>query len=88
MSSLTELGLITKPTLCELIGNCSSLLVHPSLWIRQATAGFVSAAAKSLSILDVQSKLMPILSPYMQYSLIQIDKYLIYLGYMKLLDEN
>ncbi|KAI4461743.1 phosphoinositide 3-kinase regulatory subunit 4 [Holotrichia oblita] len=74
MSSLTELGLITKLTLCDLIGNCSSLLVHPSLWIRQATAGFVSAAAKSLSILDVQSKLMSILSPYMQYSLIQIDK--------------
>ncbi|KRT79355.1 HEAT domain-containing protein [Oryctes borbonicus] len=74
MSSLTELGLITKPTLCELIGNCACLLVHPSLWIRQAAAGFVSVAAKGLSILDVQSKLMPILSPYIQYSLIQIDR--------------
>ncbi|CAG9829186.1 unnamed protein product [Diabrotica balteata] len=74
MSSLTELGLITKPSLCELVTECSYFLVHPSLWVRQAVAGFISTAAKSLTILDVQCKMMPKLKIYMKYPLIQIDK--------------
>ncbi|KAG5888474.1 hypothetical protein JTB14_022104 [Gonioctena quinquepunctata] len=74
MSALTELGLNTKPALCELVTECSYFLVHPSLWVRQAVVGFISTAAKSLSILDVQCKILPKLRIYMKYSLIQIDK--------------
>lgn len=75
MSALTELGLITKPALCELVTECSYFLVHPNLWVRQAIAGFISSAAKTLSILDVQCKLVPKLKIYMKYPLIQVDKY-------------
>lgn len=74
MSSLTELGLITKPSLCELVAECSCFLVHPSLWVRQAVAGFLSTAANSISVLDVQCKIMPLLNIYMKYPLIQIDR--------------
>ncbi|CAH1115369.1 unnamed protein product [Psylliodes chrysocephalus] len=74
MSALTELGLITKPALCELVTECSYFLVHPNLWVRQAIAGFISSAAKTLSILDVQCKLVPKLKIYMKYPLIQVDK--------------
>lgn len=79
MSSLTELGLISKQGLCELVSECAPFLVHPSLWIRQAVAGFISTAAKSMSVLDVQCKLVPIISKYMKYSLIQNDRYVPYL---------
>lgn len=78
MTSITELGLITKQALCELVYECSSFLVHPGLWIRQALAGFISTAARTLSMLDVQCKIMPHLSVYMKYPLIQIDRYLLY----------
>lgn len=74
MTSITELGLITKQALCELVYECSSFLVHPGLWIRQAVAGFVSTAAKTLSMVDVQCKIMPHLTMYMKYPLIQIDR--------------
>lgn len=74
MSSLTELGLLTKPALCGLVAECASFLVHPNLWIRQAVVGFITTAAKTLSVLDVQCKLMPILKMYMKYELIQIDR--------------
>lgn len=74
MSALTELGLIKKTILFELIGECSPFLVHPNLWIRQSVAGFVSNASRTLSVLDVQCKIMPNISPYLQYSIIQIDK--------------
>lgn len=74
MAALTELGLMFKPAICELVTECSYFLVHPNLWIRQAVAGFVATAAKTLSLLDVQCKLMPHLRIYMKYPLIQIDK--------------
>lgn len=74
MSALTELGLLNKPAITELVEDTSCLLVHPNLWIRQAVVGFISTVAKTLSVLDVQCKVIPCLSPYMKYSLIQIDK--------------
>lgn len=39
------------------------LLVHPSLWLRQAAVGLVCACAGRLSPADVQCRLMPLLSP-------------------------
>lgn len=74
MSALTELGLLSKPAITELVADTACLLVHPNLWIRQAVVGFISVVAKTLSILDVQCKVIPSLTPYMKYSLIQIDK--------------
>lgn len=74
MAALAELGLFTEPALAELIGETACYFVHPNLWIRQAVAGFIAIAAKTLSVLDVQVKIMPKISPYMKYSLIQIDK--------------
>lgn len=76
MSALTELGLLQKTALCELVAETACYLVHPSLWIRQAVAGFMATAANTLTILDVQCKVMPHLSTFMKYQLIQIDKYI------------
>lgn len=75
MSALTELGLLQKTSLCELISETSCYLVHPSLWIRQAVAGFISTAARTLSVLDVQCKVMPHLNIFLKYQLIQIDRF-------------
>ncbi|XP_044262700.1 phosphoinositide 3-kinase regulatory subunit 4 isoform X2 [Tribolium madens] len=74
MSALTELGLLTKSALCEMVSECACFLVHPNLWIRHAVVGFITTTTKSLSILDVQCKIIPNLSIYMKYPLIQIDK--------------
>lgn len=76
MADLTDLNLLRKPALCELVSESVPFLVHPNLWIRQALAGFLSSAAKSLSLLDVQCKIMPHLRAYlMKQSLIQIEMY-------------
>lgn len=48
--------------------------VHPNLWIRHATVGFISAAARTLNIVDVQCKVQPIIQPYLKHQLIQIEK--------------
>lgn len=75
MTALTELGLMTKTALCEMVSECSCFLVHPNLWIRQAVVGFITTTTKTLSVLDVQCKIMTNLKIYMKYPLIQIDKY-------------
>ena len=77
MSALNELGLLTKPALCEMVSECSCFLVHPNLWIRQAVVGFITTTTRALSVLDVQCKIIPNLSMYMKYPLIQIDKYVV-----------
>lgn len=74
MSALTELGLLQKTSLCELISETACYLVHPSLWIRQAVAGFISKAAKTLTLLDVQCKVMPHITTFLKYQLLQIDR--------------
>lgn len=74
MAALTELGLLNKPALTELVADTACFLVHPNLWIRQAVVGFIAIVAKTLSIIDVQCKVIPSLMSYMKYSLIQIDK--------------
>ena len=47
-------------------------LLHPNLWIRQATARFVSATASILESVDVVVKLSTIVSPFMQRNVIQM----------------
>ncbi|KAJ8948165.1 hypothetical protein NQ318_009257 [Aromia moschata] len=68
MAALTELGLLSKPALCELVMECSYFLVHPSLWVRQAVAGVHLDGGQNAD------RMMPHLGTYMKYSLIQIDK--------------
>lgn len=77
MAALTELGLITKQQLRELISECAILLVHPNLWIRHAVVALICAASSWLSPLDVQCKIVPVVSPFMKYPLIQIEKYVL-----------
>ena len=67
MKYFTTLGLFAKSDLYELLTDVSPFLVHPNLWIRQGAAGFISSTAKyTLSLVDVQCKLMPIIQPYIK----------------------
>ena len=48
--------------------------VHPNIWIRHATVGFISKTARSLNVVDVQCKVLPIVQPYLKHPLIQLEK--------------
>uniref|UniRef100_A0A1B6KTS4 non-specific serine/threonine protein kinase n=1 Tax=Graphocephala atropunctata TaxID=36148 RepID=A0A1B6KTS4_9HEMI len=74
MSALTELSLLHKPAMYDLLGETACFLVHPSLWIRQAIVGFIKALAKTLNIVDVQCKVMSVIQPYLKTQVIQLDK--------------
>ncbi|XP_044003488.1 phosphoinositide 3-kinase regulatory subunit 4 isoform X2 [Aphidius gifuensis] len=73
MSTLTELGLLHKSALYQLLNETVVYLVHPNLWIRHATVGFISSTARTLNIVDVQCKVQAIIKNYLRHSLIQIE---------------
>lgn len=73
MADLAELGLIQKQMLYEFIGETVPFLCHPNLWIRHGAVGFVCAVAKTLSLADLQCKLMPLLQPFLSRNVIQLD---------------
>lgn len=74
MLHLTSLGLLQKVALYELLKETTAFLVHPNLWIRQATAGFISAAASQMDPIDVVVKLGAIVSPFLQKEVMQLKR--------------
>ena len=74
MLHLTSLGLLQKVALYELLKETTAFLVHPNLWIRQATAGFIAAAASQMDPIDVVVKLGAIVSPFLQKEVMQLKR--------------
>ncbi|XP_063709747.1 phosphoinositide 3-kinase regulatory subunit 4 [Culicoides brevitarsis] len=73
-TALTELDLIQKSGLVDFIKACGCYLNHPNLWIRHEVGGLISTAAKKLSPLDVQCKIMPSIVNHLKIQLIQVEK--------------
>ncbi|XP_070507478.1 phosphoinositide 3-kinase regulatory subunit 4 [Chironomus tepperi] len=73
-TALTEIGLLQKTSLIDFINEIACFLNHPNLWIRHEICGLISMAAKMLTPLDVQCKIMPSVAPHLKCPLIQIEK--------------
>ncbi|KAK9511150.1 hypothetical protein O3M35_005765 [Rhynocoris fuscipes] len=83
ITALTELSLLHKSSLYQLLDECSPFLVHPNLWIRQAVVGFISALARTLNMVDVQCKVMSEIEPYLKHKVIQLEKEVLVLNALK-----
>ena len=66
--------ILQKVALYELLKETTAFLVHPNLWIRQATAGFIAAAASQMDPIDVVVKLGAIVSPFLQKEVMQLKR--------------
>ena len=73
MSDLVSQGLLEKVAIFDMLRLTAPFLLHPNLWMRQATAGLVEAVAGKLDRVDIQVKLASIVSPFLKQSLIQIE---------------
>ncbi|XP_015367758.1 PREDICTED: phosphoinositide 3-kinase regulatory subunit 4 [Diuraphis noxia] len=74
MQQLIEKRLLQKTALYQLIRDVSCFLIHPNLWIRQATVGCFSATARMLDDVDVQCKILPVMKPYLKHSVLLVDR--------------
>lgn len=73
-TALAELGLLQKTSMVDFIAECACFLNHPNLWIRHEICGLISSSAKLLTALDVQCKIMPLVTPHLKCPLIQVEK--------------
>ncbi|XP_043192491.1 phosphoinositide 3-kinase regulatory subunit 4-like [Amphibalanus amphitrite] len=73
MHGLATLGLLSKPALYELLDEVVPMVVHPSLWARQAAVGFICACAGQLRVIDVQCRLLPRLEPFLSHPVAALD---------------
>lgn len=73
-TALAELGLLQKTSMIDFIAECACFLNHPNLWMRHEICGLISSSAKMLTALDVQCKIMPLVTPHLRCPLIQVEK--------------
>jgi phosphoinositide-3-kinase regulatory subunit 4 len=69
LESLVRLRLLSKHSLLELLPSALPILSHPGLWPRESALALVSASIHHLGPLDATVFLLPLLSPYLRYSL-------------------
>ncbi|KAI8905706.1 hypothetical protein DFJ77DRAFT_435262 [Powellomyces hirtus] len=74
LTSLGELGLLQKPKLKELASIVLPLVCHPNTWIRYGAVAFVACVARLLPPIDVRCVLYPMVKPYLQTNIAQIDQ--------------
>ncbi|CAG9570785.1 unnamed protein product [Danaus chrysippus] len=70
-TSLAELWLLPKQSLCDLVAESSVYLAHPNLWIRHEVCGLVSCVASLLNPIDVNCKILPLVWPHLKHKLMQ-----------------
>ncbi len=70
LETLLKLGLLSRHYILDLLpGSIVPLLVHSGVWPREATINLVVSVAVFLGPLDASIFLLPILTPYLCYSL-------------------
>jgi phosphoinositide-3-kinase regulatory subunit 4 len=64
-TAIADLGIFHRPSLWELVEIVARFTMHPNIWIREAAARFISAAAKYASIADRSAIITPLIKDYM-----------------------
>ena len=73
-ANMAELGLFQRSKIWELIDVVGRFTMHPNLWIREASAHFVSSATKFLSSADNHCIIIPLIRPYIKTSLTDFEE--------------
>ncbi|KAH8894114.1 ARM repeat-containing protein [Thozetella sp. PMI_491] len=66
LAELASLGLLSEPTIYELIDGVARFTMHPNIWIREAAAEFLAAGMRYLSPAYIQCMALPILRPFLK----------------------
>nr|XP_002121994.1 phosphoinositide 3-kinase regulatory subunit 4 [Ciona intestinalis] len=83
ISSLVELGLLPKNMIFELLKDTVPFLVHPCEWIRLSTVSFVCSCGTALDTIDIHCYVIPLLMPFLQYRILQVDDQQVLLSALK-----
>ena len=65
LAQLAGLGLLSRTKTWELVDLINRFTMHPSIWVREAAAEFLSRSAQYLAEADVRCILAPLVAPYL-----------------------
>uniref|UniRef100_H2Z3A5 non-specific serine/threonine protein kinase n=1 Tax=Ciona savignyi TaxID=51511 RepID=H2Z3A5_CIOSA len=83
IASLVELGLLPKNMMIELLKETVPFLVHPCEWIRLNTVAVICSCSQVLGTIDVHCYVIPLLLPFLQYQILQVEKHHVLLSALK-----
>ncbi len=66
LAELANLGLLSEPTIYELIDGIARFTMHPNIWIRESATEFLAAGMRFLSPAYVRCMAVPILIPFLK----------------------
>ncbi len=72
LASMAEIGLLQKATLWQVLTIVVRFLVHPSLWIREASTQFIASCGKQLSAADKYCIALPLLQPFLRTPILEL----------------
>jgi len=73
-ANMAELGLFQRAKTWELVDVVGRFTMHPNIWIREASAHFVSSATNFLSFADNHCIVTPLIRPYLKTSQTDYDE--------------
>jgi phosphoinositide-3-kinase, regulatory subunit 4 len=74
LASMAEIGLLQKATLWSVLLIVVRFLVHPSLWIREASAHFIASCGKHFSVADRHCIALPLLQPFLRTPILELSE--------------
>ena len=74
LASMADLGLFQRSTTWDLIHITTRFLIHPNVWIREATAHFVVNSSKFFSVADKYCILTPMVRPFLRVGILNFTE--------------
>ncbi|KAJ5894840.1 hypothetical protein N7495_006531 [Penicillium taxi] len=78
LAAMADLGLFQRSTIWDLFHITIGFLVHPNIWIREATVNLVVKSTKFLSVADIYSILTPLIRPFLKVEIVGFTEVEIY----------
>jgi phosphoinositide-3-kinase regulatory subunit 4 len=74
LAAMADLGLFQRSTTWDLLYITVSFLVHPNIWIREATVNLVVKTTKFMSKADIHSILTPLIRPFLKIKVMSLSE--------------
>ncbi|KAJ0418484.1 hypothetical protein BJY00DRAFT_177195 [Aspergillus carlsbadensis] len=74
LAAMADLGLFQRSTTWDLLHTTVRFLIHPNVWIREASVTFVVNSTKFLSAADKYSILSPLVRPFLKVNILSFSE--------------
>ena len=71
---MSELGLLQRSRIWEMVDVVARFMVHPNIWVKEAAVHFISSSTRFLSLADTNCIILPLIRPYLKTSISEFSE--------------